>query len=125
MAISTSVPLKELLAPAFRGELIAPEDPGYDESRKVYNAMIDRRPGLVARCVDAADVIAAVGVARQHGLLVSVRGGGHNAGGLRLADRALCIDPSALRRVRGGPRGGTRTRPGRARWGDLGHATHP
>src|SRR2546423_10305803 len=125
MAISTSVPLKELLAPAFRGELIAPEDPGYDESRKVYNAMIDRRPGLVARCVDAADVIAAVGVARQHGLLVSVRGGGHNAGGLGVADGALCIDLSAMRGVRVDPRGGTVTVQGGARWGDVDHATHP
>ena len=78
MAVTAS--LQDLLAPAFRGELIAPDDAGYDEARKVYNAMIDRRPALVARCVDAADVMAAVGLARERGLTVSVRGGGHNAG---------------------------------------------
>ena len=122
MAVTAS--LQDLLAPAFRGELIAPDDAGYDEARKVYNAMIDRRPALVARCVDAADVMAAVGLARERGLTVSVRGGGHNAGGLGVADGALCIDLSAMRGVRVDPRDQTVRVQGGARWGDVDHAAH-
>src|SRR5215468_5207673 len=64
-----------------RGELIQPGDPGYDAARKVYNGMIDKRPALIARCADVADVIAAVNFGREHNLLVSIRGGG---GGLTL-----------------------------------------
>src|SRR5256885_12417050 len=105
-----------------RGQLIAPDDPGYDEARQVYNAMIDRRPSLIARCVDVADVIAAVGLAREQGLLVSVRGGGHNAGGLGVADGALCIDLSAMRGVHVDPRDQTVRVQGGARWGDVDHA---
>ena len=122
MALTAS--LKDLLEPAFRGELIAPGEAGYDEARKVYNAMIDRRPALVARCADAADVMAAVGLAHERGLGVSVRGGGHNAGGLGVADDALCIDLSAMRGVRVDPRDRTVRVQGGARWGDVDHATH-
>jgi hypothetical protein len=64
-----------------RGDLIEPTDALYEEARKVYNAMISRKPRLIAKCVDAADVITAVHFGRQHGLKVSIRGGGHNAGG--------------------------------------------
>src|SRR3954451_6106804 len=124
MAITPTASLKDLLAPSFRGELIAPGDAGYDEARKVYNGMIDRRPALVARCVDAADVIAAVGLAREQELLVSVRGGGHNAGGLGVAEGALCIDLSGMRGVRVDPRDATVRVQGGARWGDVDHATH-
>ena len=69
-----------------RGELIAPGDAAYDEARKVYNAMIDRKPRLVARCVDVADVITAVNFGRDTSLPVSIRGGGHNAAGLGVCD---------------------------------------
>ncbi len=68
----------EALAGQFRGELIEPSDKRYDEARKVYNAMIDKRPRLIARCVDVADVIAALKFGRDNGLLVAVRGGAHN-----------------------------------------------
>src|SRR5436190_9640392 len=129
MATMTAASLKHLVDPvfemAFRGEIVAPDDAGYDEARKVYNAMIDRRPGLIARCVDAADVIAAVGLARQHGLLVSVRGGGHNAGGLGVADGALCIDLSMMRGVHVDTHDSTVMVEGGATWGDVDHATHP
>jgi hypothetical protein len=129
MATTTVTSLQSLADPvfrtAFRGELIAPHDAGYDEARKVYNGMIDRRPGLIARCTDAADAIAAVGLARQHGLLVSVRGGGHNAGGLGVADGALCIDLSAMRGVHVDRHDDTVLVEGGARWGDVDHATHP
>jgi FAD/FMN-containing dehydrogenase len=63
-----------------RGDLIEPSDARYEEARKVYNAMISRKPRLIAKCVDVTDVITAVHFSRQHGLKVSIRGGGHNAG---------------------------------------------
>ena len=64
------------LADGFSGQLIGPEQPGYDEGRRVFNAMIDRRPAVIARCASTADVVAAVNVAREHGLVVAVRSGG-------------------------------------------------
>ena len=69
-----------------RGGMIEPQDAGYDDARKVYNAMIHRKPRLIARCADVADVIQCVNFAREHDLLLSVRGGGHNAGGLGVCD---------------------------------------
>src|SRR5229473_3014788 len=71
---------------SLRGELIRPGDAAYDDARKVYNAMIDRRPALIARCVGVADVITAVNFARENNLLVAVRGGGHNAAGLGICE---------------------------------------
>jgi FAD/FMN-containing dehydrogenase len=126
---STSGSLGSLAGPevraAFRGELIAPGDPGYDAARKVYNAMIDRRPGLIARCVDVADVITMVDLAREQKLLVSIRGGGHNAGGLGVADGALCIDLSLMQGVHVDPAGDTILVEGGCTWGDVDHAAHP
>ncbi|SDL75487.1 FAD/FMN-containing dehydrogenase [Geodermatophilus siccatus] len=83
----------------FAGRLITPADPDYDEARRVWNACIDRRPALIARCADAADVSAAIGFARRHGLEVSVRGGAHSAAGVAVADGAVMIDLSLLRQV--------------------------
>src|SRR5260221_1024945 len=80
-----------------RGELIQPNDEGYDAARKVYNGMIDKHPALIARCADVADVIAAVNFARENNLLVSVRGGGHNARGLGVFDDGLVLHTSAVR----------------------------
>jgi FAD/FMN-containing dehydrogenase len=110
---------------AFRGELIEPGDAGYDEARAVYNGMIDRHPRLIARCVDAADVIAAVNLARESGTLLAVRGGGHNAGGLGVWDDALVVDLSAMRGVHVDPAAGTVRAEGGATWADVDHATHP
>ncbi len=84
---------------AFKGGVLSAEDPDYEETRKVWNAMIDRRPGLVARCTGTADVVQAVRFARQHGLLSSVRGGGHNIAGLAVCEGGLMIDMSLLRGV--------------------------
>jgi FAD/FMN-containing dehydrogenase len=84
---------------AFKGAVLTPADPGYEEVRKVWNAMIDRRPGLIARCTGTADVVQAVRFARQHGLLSSVRGGGHNIAGLAVCEGGLMIDMSLLRGV--------------------------
>jgi FAD/FMN-containing dehydrogenase len=113
------------LQAGFRGELIEPGDAGYDEARAVYNGMIDRRPRLIARCADAADVIAAVNLARESGTLLAVRGGGHNAGGLGVWDDALVVDLSEMRGVHVDPAGGTVRVEGGATWGDVDHATHP
>ena len=76
------------------GELIQPGEKGYDEARQVYNGMIDRRPRLIVRCADVADVIAAVNFGRENRMLIAVRGGGHNAGGLGVCDDGLVIDLS-------------------------------
>src|SRR5580693_2726165 len=86
------------------GGLIEPGDRSYDAARKVYNAMIDRRPRLIARCVDVADVITSVNFGREQGLLVAIRGGGHNAGGLGVCDDGLVIDLSPTRFVRVDPK---------------------
>ena len=91
------------LAGALRGDLIRPEDPGYDEARAVYNGMIDKHPAAIARCRDAADVIACVRFAREHGVEIAVRGGGHNAAGLGVADDALVIDLVAAAQHHGQP----------------------
>src|SRR4051795_10659677 len=72
---------RSALAGSFNGTLTGPDDAGYDEARSVYNAMIDRRPGLVARCTSAADVAAVIAFARSQNALIAVRGGGHNGGG--------------------------------------------
>ena len=82
-----------------RGPILLPEDPGYQDSRTVWNAMIDRRPGMVVRCVGTSDVIAAIQFAREHNLLVSIKGGGHNIAGLATADGALMLDLGLMRGV--------------------------
>ncbi len=107
-----------------RGALIQPGDASYDEARKVYNAMISRRPRLIARCADVADVIASVNFAREHGLLLAVRGGGHNGGGLGVCDDGLVIDLSAQRGIRVDPKARTVRVEGGCTWGAVDHATH-
>ena len=88
---------------ALSGTLLTPDSPGYDEARTIWNAMIDRRPGLIVRCSDTADVAAAVRFARAHDLLVAVRGGGHNIAGNAVCDGGLVIDLSPMRQVRVDP----------------------
>jgi hypothetical protein len=107
-----------------RGELLQPGDPDYDEARKVYNAMIDKRPRMIARCSDVADVISCVNFARDNEMLLAVRGGGHNGGGLGVADDGLVIDLWAMRGVRVDPDARTVRVEGGARWGDVDHAAH-
>jgi FAD/FMN-containing dehydrogenase len=83
-----------------RGELVQPKDGSYDEVRAIWNAMIDRKPGLIARCANAADVVRAVNFAREHGLVVAVRGGGHNIAGKAVCDDGLMIDLSLMKGVK-------------------------
>jgi FAD/FMN-containing dehydrogenase len=107
-----------------RGTLIQRGDAAYDAARKVYNAMIDRRPDLIVRCVDAADVIACVDFARTEGVLLAVRGGGHNGAGLGVCDGGLVIDLSGIRGVRVDPGRRVARVGGGSTWGDVDHATH-
>jgi len=112
------------LKPHLRGELIQPGDPNYDDARKLYNGMIDKRPAAIARCVDVADVIACVNHARTNSILLAVRGGGHNGPGLGSCDGGLVIDLSRMRGVRVDPIGRTAQVAGGCVWGDVDHATH-
>jgi len=113
------------LKSAFRGELIQPTDGAYDQARKVYNAMIDKRPKLIARCVDVADVMAAVRYGRENAMLTAIRGGGHNGGGLGICDGGLVIDLSQMKGVRVDPAARTARVAAGCVWGDVDHATHP
>jgi len=101
------------LAAELRGELLTPDAAGYDDARRIWNAMVDRRPAMVARCRGPADVVAAVRFARAHDLLVTARGGGHNIAGNALADGGLVVDLTPMRAVRVDPAGRTaRVEPG-------------
>ena len=107
-----------------RGRLITRSDSDYDEARALYNGMIDKRPLLIAHCVDVADVIAAVNFGRDNGLLIAIRGGGHNGPGLGSVDDGLVIDLSMMKGVRVDPAASTvRVGPG-CTSGDVDHATH-
>jgi FAD/FMN-containing dehydrogenase len=106
--------------PSLRGQLILPADPGYDEARKVHNAMIDKHPALIVRCAGVADVIASVQFARKNNLSASVRGGGHNVAGICLCD-GLVIDLSSMRSVHVNPLSRTVRVDGGATWKDVNH----
>ncbi|MDH5415301.1 MAG: FAD-binding oxidoreductase [Flavobacteriaceae bacterium] len=108
-----------------RGELTLPKDPNYNEVRKVYNGMINKHPGLIVKCVDVADVINSVNFGREHNLLVAVRGGGHNGGGLGLCDEGLVIDLSGIKFIRVDTSNNTVRVGGGNLWGEVDHATHP
>jgi FAD/FMN-containing dehydrogenase len=109
---------------SLRGRLIVEGDAEYEGTRKVYNGMIDKRPALIARCVDVADVAAAVRFAREQHLPLAVRGGGHNGGGLGTCDGGLVIDLSAMRGVRVDPKARDTRVAGGCVWADVDHATH-
>ena len=79
-----------------RGTVIFPNSDGYDDARQIWNGMIDRKPGMIVSCAGTADVVSAVNFGRDHGLLVSVKGGGHNVSGNAVCDGGLMIDLSGL-----------------------------
>ncbi|MFI8963938.1 FAD-binding oxidoreductase [Streptomyces sp. NPDC053493] len=114
----------ETLREALRGRVIGPEDADYDEARSIYNAMIDRRPAAIARCADTTDVRAALGYARESGMDLAVRGGGHSGGGLCMIDGALVVDLSDLRWVRVDPASRTAQVGGGSQLGDLDHEAY-
>ncbi|HEY4206491.1 MAG TPA: FAD-binding oxidoreductase [Puia sp.] len=112
------------LASRIRGEIILPSHEKYDQARKIYNGMIDKHPGMIVQCTDVADVIAAVQFGKEHDLLVAVRGGGHNGGGLGLCDEGMVIDLSGIKYVIvDQPTGKVRVGGGNT-LGEIDHATH-
>ena len=110
-------------AASLRGSIVQQADAGYDDARKLYNAMIDKRPKLIARCIDAADVIAAVNFGRDNGLPIAIRGGAHNGAGFASVDDGLVIDLSAMRGVRVDPKERTARVGAGCTTGEVDHAT--
>jgi FAD/FMN-containing dehydrogenase len=108
----------------FQGRLIGPDDGDYDDARRVFNGMIDRRPAVVARCAGADDVAQAVGFAREHGLLLAVRGGGHNGAGLGTCDGGVVVDLSPIAHVDVDPQARTVRVGGGCTWGQVDRATN-
>jgi FAD/FMN-containing dehydrogenase len=116
--------LKPTLQQTLRGRVVGQDDTDYDAVRALYNGMIDKRPRLIARCVDAADVMAAVNFGREQGLLIAIRGGGHNGPGLASCNDGLVIDLSLMKSVHVNPAARTvRVEPG-CTSADVDHATH-
>ena len=111
------------LASQVRGTMLRPDDAGYDEARRVFNGMIDRRPELIVRCENESDVAAAIAFAREKRLVAAVRGGGHNVAGNAVCDGGLVIDLSLMRRVEVDPRKHLARVQGGATWGDFDGAT--
>jgi FAD/FMN-containing dehydrogenase len=109
----------------FAGELIGPDDAAYDEARKVFNAWIDRRPAVIARCANPDDVAKTIAFARRHELPLAVRGGGHNGGGLGVVDDGVVCDLGLMRQVEVDPQGRTARVGGGCTWADVDAATSP
>jgi FAD/FMN-containing dehydrogenase len=109
---------------SLRGSLFEPQDKGYEDARKVYNGMIDKHPRMIVQCADVADVIRSVNFARENNILLAVRGGGHNAGGLGICDDGLVIDLSKMKYTRVDPQAKTVVAGGGCTLGDIDHATH-
>ncbi|MDO6601793.1 FAD-binding oxidoreductase [Arenibacter palladensis] len=107
-----------------RGEVVMPSDGKYNSIRKVYNGMIDKHPGMIVMCVDVADVMASVNFGRENDLLIAVRGGGHNGGGLGLCDDGMVIDLSGIKFVQVDTSNNTVRVGGGNIWGEVDHATH-
>lgn len=123
MSITTAAAARLELT-EFEGQLVVPGDSGYDEARTVYNAMIDRRPALVARCASAEDVSHVIGFARDHGLPLAVRGGGHHGAGLGVCDDGVVLDLSPLKGIEVDPGARTVRVSGGCVWGEVDRATH-
>ncbi|MDB4927297.1 FAD-binding oxidoreductase [Mucilaginibacter sp.] len=107
-----------------RGGLIEPQDQGYNDACKVYNAMISKRPRMIVYCADVADVIQSVNFARENNMLLSIRSGGHNAGGLGICDDGLVIDLSRMKYIQVNPQAKSAVVGAGCTWGDVDHATH-
>src|SRR3954468_13472190 len=105
-----------------RGAVLQPGDPGYEEARALWNGMIDRRPALIVQPTGTADVVAAVNFAREHGLLLSIKGGGHNVAGNAMNDGGPVLARPAVRAVRVDPAGTVRVQGG-ATWAERGRET--
>ena len=111
--------LREVLS----GELMLPDDPRYDETRTVFNAMIDKRPAVIARCATTADVAASVTFARENDLVVTVRCGGHSVAGLSVCEGGFLVDLAGLNRIEVDPVAKSARAGGGVLWGDFDAAT--
>ena len=111
------------VAARFSGQLLRQQDAGYDDARRVHNGLVDKRPGLIARCRNAADVVDAVNLARKHGLEVAVRGGGHNPAGRGTIDGGLLIDLSLMKGIHVDPKARTARAQGGVTWGEYNRET--
>ena len=118
-----STPQIQALKDGFNGEILLPGDGAYDGARRIWNAMIDRHPAVIARCATTSDVVRGVNFARDNGLLLAVRGGGHNIAGHALCDGGIVIDLSKMKAVRVDPTGRRATIEGGATLADLDAAT--
>ncbi len=122
-SVLTEAAVDELIT-KLRGTLLRPGDSGYDEARKIWNGMIDRRPAAIVRCAGAGDVVSAVNFARANDLLVSVRGGGHSAAGNAVAEGGLMIDLANMKSIRVNPAARTARAEGGTKWIDFDRETH-
>jgi FAD/FMN-containing dehydrogenase len=113
----------EELRADFTGDVILPDDPGYDEARKVFNGMIDKRPAVIARCASTGDVVAAVNLARDEGLVAAVRSGGHSVAGMSICDDGILIDLGGLKRIDVDPDRRTAKAGGGVLWAEFDAAT--
>ena len=107
----------------FSGALLRPGEEGYEEARRVHNGMIDKRPGLIARCRGVADIVVAVNHARDEEAEISIRGGGHNVAGRAVTEGGVMIDLSLMRGIHVDPLGRTARAQGGVTWGDLNRET--
>jgi FAD/FMN-containing dehydrogenase len=115
----------EDLKSSFRGKLIVPDDPQYNTARAVFNAAIDRRPGLIAQCAGADDVVRAVNLAREKNLVLAVRGTGHNVAGFAVCDEGVVIDLSPMKAIEVDPQARTVRVEGGCTWGEVNDALQP
>src|SRR5690606_38214344 len=102
-----------------KGTVILPQDENYDEARKLYNAMIDKRPGIIFKCRDTDDVVLGVNFARENDLEVAIRSGGHNGPGLAFDDNGLVIDLSEMKEIKVNPQAKTVRVQAGCTWGDV------
>ena len=121
--MTVETPPAEAFRAAFRGQILEPGMDGYDDARAIQNGLIDRRPAMIARCLGTADIVAAVNFARESGLEIAVRGGGHNVAGRSVCDDGLMIDLSTMRSVLVDPERRTARVQGGATWADMNSET--
>src|SRR3954454_4673341 len=123
MSIGLDTAATEELAAQLQGRLITPGDADYDEARKVFNGMIDKRPAVIARCASTEDVVAAVNLAREQGLVVAVRSGRHSVAGMSICDDGILIDLGGMKGIDIDPDRRTATAGGGVLWGEFDAAT--
>src|SRR5437764_4727695 len=121
--LDLDTPSAEALRAVFSGEILAPDDAGYDDARRVHNGLIDKRPTLIARCRNTADIVDAVNLTRDNGLEVAVKGGGHNVAGRATISGGLLIDLSLMKGIHVDPAARVARAQGGVTWGEFNRET--